>query len=244
MSVSASAFKRWAAESTLPSATSPLAQVIGIGRMTLQRQLVSGRVREETVIAAARAGGMSPVTALSAFEEYEGLERGMKPPSPAEVLSQVTLDDASVALLRRRGGRAAALLGDGGSWEDPPQPNGLKAWIDAVDPGGIRLQLAERLGMSPQQLSREITGNGMRPRHLIEAARLAHTSLTSGLAVAGVVTLQEAGWSADARDQVVSRLSEVELIELVQARLATAHRAARRRAYDDAAARRIEENLG
>ncbi|MBF4625798.1 hypothetical protein [Clavibacter sp. VKM Ac-2872] len=205
---------------------------------------MSGRVREETVIAAARAVDTNPVRALSAFQEYDGLEQGMRAPTMAEVLSQVTLDDASAALLRRRGSRHAALLSGEAAWADPPQPNSLKAWIDAVDAGGIRLQLTERLGMSSQQLSRDITGNAMKPRHLIEAARLAHTSLTSGLAAAGVVTLQEAGWPADARDRAVERLSEVELIELVQARLATAHRVARRRADDDAAARRIEENLG
>ncbi|RII94852.1 hypothetical protein [Clavibacter californiensis] len=244
MSVSAAAFKRWAAESALPAATLPLAKEIGVGRMALQRQLVSGRIREETVIASARAVGIHPVGALSTFEEYGDLHRGVKAPSIDEVLSQITLDDASAALLRRRGGRHAALLGEEQTWEDPPQPNGLKAWIDAVDPGGIRLQVAESLGMSPQQLSRDITANGMKPRHLIEVARLAHTSLTSGLAVAGVVTLQEAGWPADARDQAVGHLSEVELMELVQARLASAHRVARRRADDEAAARRIEENLG
>ncbi|UKF26693.1 MULTISPECIES: hypothetical protein [Clavibacter] len=242
--MSAAAFKRWASDTPLPSATSPLAQAIGVGRMSLQRQLVSGRVREETVIASARSVGLDPVQALSVFSEYEDLSRGVKPPSLGEVLSQVTLEDATAALLRRRGGLHAARLSGGWIWQDPPHPDGLKSWVDAVDPGSIRMQLVERLGMSPQQLSRDITGNGLRPRHLIEVARLANTSLTSGLAVVGMVTLEEAGWPVDARDQAIDRLPELELIELVQAKLAIAHRVARRRADDDAGARRIEENLG
>ncbi len=241
MSVAAAAFKHWASTVDLPSAALPLARAIGVSRTTVQAQLLRGRVRENVVVAAARAVGMEPVVALSSFDEYAELHDSMRPPLPVEVLSQVTLTDATIELLRRR---SPAALSGVHVWEDPPQPDGLRTWIDAVDPGHIRRDLAERLGIAPPNLSAQITSNKMRPRHLVEAARIANTSLTSGLAVGGVITLQEAGWPEGARSHAITHLSDVALNDLVQARLAAAQRGARRLAADSAEARRIEETLG
>lgn len=241
MSVAAAAFKHWTSTVDLPSAALPLARAIGVSRTTVQAQLLRGRVRENVVVAAARAVGMEPVVALSSFDEYAELHSSMRPPLPVEVLSQVTLTDASIELIRRR--NPAALSGLH-VWEDPPQPDGLRTWIDSVDPGHIRRDLAERLGIAPPNLSAQITSNKMRPRHLVEAARIANTSLTSGLAVGGVITLQEAGWPEGARSHAITHLSVVALNDLVQARLAAAQRGARRLAADSAEARRIEETLG
>jgi hypothetical protein len=241
VSVGAAAFKHWASTVDLPSGALPLARAIGVNRTTVQAQLLRGRVRETVVVAAARAVGIEPVVALSSFDEYDELHRSMRPPLPVEVLSQVTLTDATIELIRRRN---PAALSELHVWEDPPQPDGLRTWIDAVDPGHIRRDLAERLGIAPPNLSAQITANKMRPRHLVEAARIANTSLTSGLAVGGVITLQEAGWPEGARSHAITHLSAVALNDLVQARLAAAQRGARRLAADSAEARRIEETLG
>lgn len=244
MSVAAVAFRHWASTVDLPSGALPLARMIGVNRTTVQAQLLRGRVREAVVIAAARAVSVEPVVALSSFDEYNDLHRGMRPPLPVEILSQVTLTDASVELLRRRNATYGDAIAAVQIWEDPPQPDGLRTWIDAVDSGHIRRELAERLGIAPPNLSAQITANKMRPRHLVEAARIASTSLTSGLAVGGVITLQEAGWPDSARSHAVTHLSDVALNDLVQARLAAAQRGARRLAADSAEARRIEETLG
>lgn len=244
MSVSSTAFKRWLSAHDLPGGALPLANLVGVGRMTVHRQLVGGRVREGLVIAAARTAGLDPVAELSTFDEYDELQRGMRPPLPVEVVSQITLTDAMVEMMRRQNRTYGDLLAGVYAWQDPPQPDGLRCWIDAVDPGHLRRELADRLGMMQPQVSREITNNSMKPRHLVEAARLAHTSLTSGLAAAGVITLQEAGWPAAARSHEIKRLSDLALNELLQARLASAHRVARRRADDGQQARHIEDTLG
>jgi len=102
VSVAAAAFKHWASTVDLPSGALPLARAIGVNRTTVQAQLLRGRVREAVVIAAARAVGVEPVVALSSFDEYDELHREMRPPLPVEILSQVTLTDASIELLRRR----------------------------------------------------------------------------------------------------------------------------------------------
>lgn len=244
MSVAATAFKHWARTVDLPSGVMPLAIAIGVNRTTIHAQLLRGRVRESVVVAAARTVGVNPVAALSSFEEYHELQRNMLPPLPVEVTSQITLTDAMLELIRRRnkiyGGAHAAVQ----VWEDPPQPDGLRNWIDAIDPGHIRRDLSERLGIAAPQLSSQIVANKMRPRHLVEVARIANASWTSGLAVGGVITLEEAGWPEDARSDAIINLSEVALNDLVQARLVAAQRGARRLATESAEAHRIEETLG
>lgn len=244
MSVAASAFKRWAAGAGLPERTAPLARAAGVNRSTLSAQLLRGRVRESIVIAACRSAGLSPVEALSSFDEYDELSAGVRPPLHVEVLSQVTLTDAMVELLSRRDAGYGELLRPARQWQDPPQFDSVRNWLDAVDPGTIRQELGDRFGISPSNLATAITENKLRPRQLVEAARIANTSLTSGLAAAGVLTLAEAGWPEGARAHALSRLRDVALIELVQARLVGTHRGARRRAADLDAARRIQDTLG
>lgn len=244
MSVGASAFRRWAAEAGLPESMAPLARAVGVSRTTLSAQLLRGRVRESVIIEASRALGIDPVESLSAFDEYDELAAGVRPPLQVEVLSQVTLNDAMTELLARRDPRRSDLLRPPRQWEDPPQYDSVRNWIDAVDPGTIRQSLSERFAVSPSNLATAITENKLRPRQLVEAARIAQTSLTSGLAAAGVLTLAEAGWPDGAREYTLSRLRDVALIELVQARLAGTLRGARRRASDEDAARRIQSTLG
>lgn len=244
MSVGASAFRRWAVEVGLPESMAPLARAVGMGRTTLSAQLLRGRVREVVVIQASRTLGLDPVESLSAFDEYGELASGVRPPLHVEVLSQVTLNDAMAELLARRDDRYGSLLRPPRQWEDPPQHDSVRNWLDAVGPGTIRQTLSERFAVSPSNLATAITENKLRPRQLVEAARIAQTSSTSGLAAAGVLTLAEAGWPDGAREYALGRLRDVALIELVQARLAGTLRGARRRAADQDAAQRIQSTLG
>lgn len=244
MSLPAAAFKRWAAGAGLPAGTATLSRAIGVGRTTLQAQLLRGRIEESVVIAAARSTGQDPIAALSTFDEYEDLQRGTLPPLPAEVLSQITLTDALVELIDRQNPQYGAALRPIHRWQDPPQPDSVRAWIASVDAGHIRRALSERLGIAPPNLSAQITANKLKPRHLVEAARIANTSLLSGLAAGGVITLREAGWPEGARSHAITHLRDVDLNELVQARIASAQRGARRAASDTDAAHRIQETLG
>lgn len=244
MSLPAAAFKLWASRVGIPSAAAAMARTIGINRTTLQAQLLRGRVHESVVIAGARAVSIDPVAALSEFDEYDDLHRGMRPPLPLEVLSQVSLDDAMVELIRRRNPAYGEALAAVQVWQDPPLPDGLRTWIDAVDPGFIRRTLSERIGIAPPNLSTMITANRVKPRHLVEAARIANVSLVSGLAAGGVITLAEAGWPEGARAHALHHLRDVALNDLVTARIAATQRGARRTQTDRDEARRIEETLG
>lgn len=244
MSLPAAAFKLWASRAGLPSTGAAMARTIGISRTTLQTQLIRGRVHETVLIAAARALHMDPVAALAEFSDYDDLHRGMRPPLPVEVLSQVGLDDALVELVRRRNPSYGDALAAVHVWQDPPLPDGLRTWIDAVDPGSIRRTLSERIGVALPNLSTMITANKVKPRHLVEAARIADVSLVSGLAAGGMITLAEAGWPEGARAHALQHLPDVALNDLVTARIAATQRGARRIQTDHDEARRIEETLG
>ncbi|MGC5172042.1 hypothetical protein ACLQ2Q_15455 [Microbacterium sp. DT81.1] len=244
MSVAAGAFRQWAAHAGLPGNTAAIAQVIGLARPTLQKQFIRGRVQEGVVIRAARALRLDPVGVLSQFPEYADLGAGVRPPLAVEVLSQVTVDDALLELLRRRRPDNGQTLATMQTWPEPPIPDGLRQWIDAVDPGDLRRTLAGRMAIAPSNLSAQITTNKVAPRALVEAARIANTSLVSGLAVAGVVTLDEAGWTRNARAAAMTQLRDSALHDLVTSRIAAAQRAARRLEADEEAAQRIRDTLG
>lgn len=243
MSVAAAAFKAWATRAQLPGNTGALARTIGIGRPTLQAQYVRGRVEEWVLIKAARAHHFDPVTALAAFEEYSDVSAA--PPSLAEVLSQVTLDDVLVELLHRRlparADAAAALH----VWPDPPIQDGVRQWIDAIDADGtLRRNLGSILRMASSNLSAQITSNRLTARGVAEVARLAGVSPATGFAVTGLLTLEEAGWPPRARQDAVEGLRDSALLDLISERISYAERAARRRDADEDTAHRIQDTLG
>lgn len=243
MSVAAAAFKRWASQAQLPSNTGALARAIGIGRPTLQAQYVRGRVQEWVLIKAARTQRLDPIRALVAFDEYSDVALSTRP-SLAEVLSQVTLDDAVAELIIRRQPERASAAAALHIWPDPPIPDGVRQWIDAIDTGTLRRELGERLGMASSNLSAQITSNRLTPLGLAEAARLAGASPITGFAVAGLLTLEEAGWAPPARQDAVAALRHSALLDLISARISLAQRTARRSEADDDAARRIQDTLG
>jgi len=244
MSVPSSEFRDWARLVGLPTAALPLARALGASRSTLQAQLLRGRVPEVQVVTAARAAGVAPAAALTAFDRYADLADLPIAPSTAEVLAQVELADALVALVGRQiDGSREALVGVH-EWRDPPQPGSVRNWLDAVDPGALRATLAERWRIAPSNLSAAITSARLRPSQLIEISRIAGTSWTGGLAAAGILTLEEAGWRHGARPEALARLSDVDLNDLVADRLSAAQRDARRLAADRDAAHRIHDTLG
>lgn len=244
MPVDASAFRRWATTAELPRNTAALARAIGIPRPTLQKQLIRGRVQEAVVIAASRAIGSKPVEVLSRFAEYPNLIDGVRPPLPAEVLSQIAMDDLFLEWLRRRQPVNARALATMQTWPTPPLADGLRQWIDAVDPGDLRRTLAQRLAVAPANLSTLITTNKLSPQGLVEAARIANTSSVSGLAVTGLLTLEEAGWTDAARQEAVLLLRDSALLDLITSRVNAAQRSARRADAEEVAARRIQDTLG
>lgn len=89
----------------------------------------------------------------------------------------------------------------------------VQAWLNAIDPGGVRAYLCDTFSISTGNLSALITASKLRPEHLREAASFAGLYPATGLAVAGLLTLGEAGWRPDEVSRALASLSELDLVD-------------------------------
>jgi hypothetical protein len=212
-------------------------------RTTLHNQRIRGRIAVPTVIAAARAAQMNPLDVLGSFEPYAALGQERKPVTDAELLSQVSYVDALVHLLSRIRADFAQTLGVA-PMEAIPFDGSVRNWLDAIDPGGIRQHVSELGGIAPSNLSAQLAENRLDPELAIIASRFAGVSSANGLVVSGLVTEQEAGWPIYGRVNALSELGDVELIDLVSARLEFLRRQTKKQVDTENAAVNYLETLG
>lgn len=243
MPVETRPFRDWAASVNLPAGASELARALGVGRPTLQTQLLRGRVTENTVVAAARAASVSPVAALSYFDQYAELLAGMTTPTREEVLSQTTYIDVSIEVTDRLGGPMA---GTRDRYVEPPLPtvDGVRSWLNAVDPGEIRRTIAAEFKIPSQNISNLLAQNRLRPDLALYAAKVAGVSSTSGLVVTGLITPEEGGWPERARMMTLAGLTESELIAQLIDRGQFASRILTQALEDHAKAQKFRDTLG
>ncbi|WP_294568810.1 hypothetical protein [uncultured Arthrobacter sp.] len=240
MAVTAKAFQLWRQEIAPTDSVSDLCRSAGIKRSTLAQQLVRGKVSVSTLLAVARGYGLDPVCALAQFEGYTDLLTGMRAPTSAELLSQVSHRDILKLLVARGEG-----IGNGLSDLDPfPHRNSVRAWVEAIDPGDLRQQLSERSGIARQNLSAQLSAGRLSPGLAIEASRIAGVSLTSGLVVTGLLTCAEGGWPVTGRADALNALSDTDLVLLARDRLDALGKQLRKADADENRDRAIWDNLG
>nr|WP_176704989.1 hypothetical protein [Arthrobacter sp.]AXV46606.1 hypothetical protein pA58H2_p60 [Arthrobacter sp.] len=243
MSISARSFNDWLATAGLPEGASQLSKLLGMKRTTLHNQRIRGRIAVPTVIAAARAAHLNPLDVLGSFEPYAALGQERKPVTDAELLSQVSYVDALVHLMSRIRADFAQALGVA-PMEAIPFAGSVRNWLDAIDPGGIRQHVSEHGGIAPSNLSAQLAENRLDPELAIIASRFAGVSSASGLVVSGLVTEQEAGWPIYGRENALSELGDVELIDLVSSRLEFLRRETKKKVDVESAAVNYLETLG
>lgn len=244
MAVTAKAFQLWRSQIAPHDTVSDVCRVAGIKRSTLAQQLVRGKVSVSTVVAIARGYRVSPVEALAAFDGYEDLPDGIRTPTDAELVSQVSHIDILRLLVARSEDRDCA--GTDAQLDLAPFPhrNSVRAWIEAVDPGDLRQRLAESTGVARQNLSAQLTAGRLAPEIAVQAARIADVSLTSGLVVTGLLTPGEGGWPPDGRARALCLMTDLELVFLARDRLDALGKQLRRAELDDTKDREMWENLG
>lgn len=244
MAVTAKAFQLWRTRIAPAATVSELCRQADIKRSTLAQQLVRGKVSLETIVRIARAYKLAPVQALSEFEDYRDLAKGVREPTTDEYLSQVSPMD----LLRLVLGRSADAdcMGRALSFRLAPLPhrNSVRAWFDAVDPGDLRQTLSARTGIAPQNLSAQLSAGRLSPKLCVEAARIAGVSLTNGLVVTGLLTPEEGGWARDGRERALSATLDSELILMARDRLDGLGKQLRRQEQDRSHDQALWENLG
>jgi hypothetical protein len=244
MAVTAKAFQLWRSRIAPQDTLTDLCRIAGIKRSTLAQQLVRGKVSIPTIVAVARGYGRPPVGALALFEGFEDLERGTTLPTDAELVSQVSHTDILRLLVARSEDRECTCTDVQLRLAPFPHRNSVRAWIEAIDPGDLRQQLALSTGVARQNLSAQLTAGRLAPEIAVQAARLAGVSLTSGLVVTGLLTEAEGGWPADGRARALCALSDLDLVFLARDRLDVLGKQLRRAELDDGKDRAMWENLG
>ncbi len=244
MAVTAKAFQLWRSRIASQDTVSDVCRVAGIKRSTLAQQLVRGKVSVSTVVAIARGYALSPVDALTAFEGFEDLRVGSRVPTDAELVSQVSHIDILRLLVARSEDKECAGTDLQLNLAPFPHRNSVRAWIEAIDPGDLRQQLAASTGVARQNLSAQLTAGRLAPEIAVQAARTAAVSLTSGLVVTGLLTADEGGWPEDGRARVLRAMPDLELVFLARDRLDVLGKQIRRAELDDGKDRAMWENLG
>ncbi|VDR30884.1 Uncharacterised protein [Arthrobacter agilis] len=239
MAVTAKAFQLWRSQIAPQDTVSDVCRVADIKRSTLAQQLVRGKVSVSTVVAIARGYGLPIVGALAVFDGFEDVPDGVRDPTDAELVSQVSHIDILRLLVARS--RDEECAGSDLQLDLAPFPhrNSVRAWIEAIDPGDLRQRLATSTGVARQNLSAQLTAGRLVPEIAVEAARIAGVSLTSGLVVTGLLTPAEGGWPPDGRSRALCAMSDLDLVFLARDRLDVLGKQIRRAELEDGRDRTI-----
>ena len=242
MTVPAKLFQQWLSSVAGDTSQAAVCRAAGLKRSTLAQQLVRGRVSVATVASISRSLDLSVVESLTVFPKFHDLAAGLKPPTDAELLSQISdFDLLQECLNRRPTGEtrppAVALT-------PPPHRFSVRAWMDAIDGSDLRQQVARQVAIAPQNLSAQISANRLSVELAVESARIAGVGLANGLVATGFLAPGEAGWGPDSRTTVLHATSNSALAALAAQRLETLSRVLRRQEDDLAAVKSVWENLG
>ena len=101
MPIPAKAFQRWLQGIAPDTSTADVCRISGIKRTTLAQQMVRGKISGTTVVSISRAFNINPVDALAVFDTFRALGDPPRPPSRAELVSQVSTPDLLRAVLAR-----------------------------------------------------------------------------------------------------------------------------------------------
>ncbi|WP_235498620.1 MULTISPECIES: hypothetical protein [unclassified Arthrobacter] len=244
MAVTAKAFQLWRSRIAPQDTVSDVCRVAGIKRSTLAQQLVRGKVSVPTIVSIARGYGLPPVDSLAVFEGFTDVPAGVRTPTDAELVSQVSHIDILRLLVARSEDQECAGSDLQLNLAPFPHRNSVRAWIEAIDPGDLRQQLAARTGVARQNLSAQLTAGRLAPEIALEAARISGVSLTSGLVVTGLLTQEEGGWPPDGRARALCAMPDLDLVFLARDRLDVLGKQIRRAELDDGKDRALWENLG
>lgn len=193
--------------------------------------------------AQARAADLNPLDVLGQFPGYTALLDERLPVTSTELLSQVTYTDALVHLMSLIRTDFAHRLADV-QMSPIPNEDSVRNWIDAIDPGDLRRQVTTESGVAASNFSSQLTENRLAPNLALLVSHICGVSSASGFVVSGLVTPAEAGWPHYGRENALAEIGEIELLDLVSARLATLRRVTKKKVDTTEANNHYLEILG
>jgi len=245
MPIPAKAFQRWLQGIAPDTSTADVCRISGIKRTTLAQQMVRGKISGTTVVSISRAFNINPVDALAVFDTFRALGDPPRPPSRAELVSQVSTPDLLRAVLARPALDPAGQPSAGRPTLSPtPHATSVTNWVEAIDDGELRHRVSAATGIAPQNYSAQLTANRLAPELAVATSLAAGVGPVGGLVASGLITEEEAGWPPDARQAALDSLSDGELTTLAGDRLLALGKALRRQEQDQEKTDKIWENLG
>ncbi|MCZ2401874.1 hypothetical protein IV498_01420 [Paenarthrobacter sp. Z7-10] len=244
MSVPAKAFQQWLNVVTPGTTMTAVSSMAGIKRSTLAQQLVRGKVAVSTVISISRALKLDVLQSLAGFDRYRELSAGSRPPTDAELISQISDIDLLQQILLRNAAAQFQTSAPAQPLGPLPHATSVRNWIAAIDTVDLRPRILTDLRMAAQNFSAQLSANRLRPDIALAAARLSGVGLANGLVVTGLLTPEEAGWPPGARADALCRLPDAELVTLSVIRLEALGKTLRRIDQDNEQTMALWENLG
>lgn len=203
-------FERWA-ESVHPEGKlsyNRIAKTAKISSSSLHFQKTRGYVETSVLVAYARNLGLNPIQELLKFDEFSRLGTDGEP-GDVEVLSQLGPEWMMEELLARLHHQEIE--------QNPgplPEPQGLSRWVESYKLYGRYQELGEVIGVAGQsEFSRKLSDNRITIGQLLALCNHANLNFRFGLAVAGIVTLEEAGYAWDIREKVLTSAPGATVIE-------------------------------
>lgn len=206
--------------------------------------MIRGRVSVANVAAISRSLELPVVESLAEFPKFADLADGLKPPTHAELLSQIPDNDLLEEFLNRRRAEETHTVPPGIMLAPPYHPFSVRAWMDAIDGSELRQKVARRMSIAPQNLSAQISANRLSAELAVESARIAGVGLANGLVANGLLAPGEAGWMPGSRTKVLQDTPNSALALLVAQRMEALGRTLRRQEEDSKTVQRVWENLG
>lgn len=216
----------------------------GIKRSTLAQQFVRGRVTVSTIAAVSRSLRQPVIATLAQFPAYKDLQGEFRPPTDAELLSQVSNMDILAEIVRRNGEPLHSVAHPPVCLGAIPHRDSVRTWIDAIGDSDLRKRLAAETGIAPQNLSAQISANRLKAEVAISAAQLADVGVTNGLVATGFISAEEAGWAPNARHDVVARTPTSHLATLAADRMENLGRSLRRSEQEFTQDQKMWNHLG
>lgn len=212
-----------------------LAKLTGYSQARLSMQKGRGYIESFVVIEFSRGLGLDPVQQLLTFPYFGRLLR-IDAPAQEEILSLVSTQDLTREMRYRLG---APDRGDE-PLSTESENLGFLRWYDAAVPRGEGIHIAAEMEVSSPVLSSRNLRNSWSMGELHDMCEAGDLNYRMSLVAAGHITLEEAGYRADLREQALENVPDDQFFRYIKQNLRHMERQAR--AITDL--RRMSEHLG
>lgn len=217
MRIPAPAFEQWAKAVTPRGSRysfASVARLSGMSRSTLYHQRQAGHIDPAAVLSVSRRLHLSPVAELASFDHFRTLSV-QRPPSTAEILSQVPIATLLDETLRRYHRQSTGFPREWGG-----VPGSFRRWLATYDLHGRYADLAHAVGVRGQtEFSAKAAASRFTIGQVVSLSAYADLNARFGLIVLGSITPEEAGLPHDIWEITLRAASDLAVVGEIEKHL-------------------------